>query len=218
MKKKRSKVTVVDYGIGNLLSVIRGLEKCGTDVILTDSADLIANADRLILPGVGAFYNGMAALHERMLIEPISIFSEKNRPFLGICLGMQMMLDTSEEYGKHEGLGLIPGEVVTIPNTRENGYSHKIPHIGWNNLLYSSEQTNWKGTILEKIEPNQSVYFVHSFVAKPFENRHILANCDYNGRLLTAVVCSENMYGCQFHPEKSGPIGLKILENFCHVS
>ena len=217
MKKGASKVTVIDYGVGNLLSVIRGLEKCGANVILTDSPDLIADADRLVLPGVGAFADGIAGLHERMLFDPIKTFSEKNRPFMGICLGMQMMLDTSYEFGEHKGLGLIPGKVVPIPIANVDGSPHKIPHIGWSGLLHRSAETTWGGTILEEIKPKSPVYFVHSFVAKPTQKRHIIANCDYNGRRLTSIICSDNLYGCQFHPEKSGSVGLKILKNFCDV-
>tara|TARA_Y100001935_G_C17310048_1_gene515206 strand:+ start:2154 stop:2807 length:654 start_codon:yes stop_codon:yes gene_type:complete len=217
MKKSKLKVTVIDYGVGNLLSVIKALEKCGADVILTDSPDLIKNAERLLLPGVGAFADGMRGLEDRNLIDPIKTFSEKNRPFMGICLGMQMMLSVSDEFGEHKGLDLIPGKVTQIPTNKPDGSIHKIPHIGWNELIPFSDENSWKKTILNNIEPKSSVYFLHSFVANPIKNEHVLANCNYNGIFLTSIIHSRNMYGCQFHPEKSGPVGLKILNNFCNV-
>ena len=159
----------------------------------------------------------MAGLKERKLINPIKTFSEKNRPFMGICLGMQMMLSTSDEFGKHKGLDLIPGKVVQIPMNQSDGSLHKIPHIGWNELIPPSDGKSWGKTILKDIKPKSPVYFLHSFVANPIKNEHVLANCDYNGIILTSIIYSGNIYGCQFHPEKSGPVGLKILNNFCNV-
>ncbi len=218
MINKSARVTIVDYGVGNLLSVVRALEKCGANALLTNDAKSIIEANRLILPGVGAFSKGMEGLIKRELIEPIKIFSTKERPFLGICLGMQMMFERSNEFGSHLGLGFIPGEVVAIPSTTITGELHKIPHIGWNGLLYPTITTDWNNTILKSVRQFDSVYFVHSFAANPTHEENLLANCKYNGRVLSSVVQSDNMYGCQFHPEKSGPIGLKILENFCfHV-
>ena len=129
-----------------ILSVSRALEHCGAEVVLTDSPQAIVQADYLVLPGVGAFANGMDGLHTRGLIEPIQNFASKGRPFLGICLGMQMMLETSEEFGNHQGLGLIPGKVAAISNTSIDGNPHKIPHIGWNTLLKPTEKKN--GNIL----------------------------------------------------------------------
>jgi imidazole glycerol-phosphate synthase subunit HisH len=217
MRKQAPNVTVIDYGIGNLLSITRGLEKCGANVVVTNSPDLIANADRLLLPGVGSFSKGMSELHKRNLVDPIKIFSEKKRPFMGICLGMQMMLSTSEEFGKHKGLNLIPGNVVSIPKTKKDGSTHKIPHIGWNELHCSDSTENCKNAILKGIKQKKLVYFVHSFMVNPDQKKHIVASCDYNGRKLTSIICSDNLYGCQFHPEKSGLVGLKILENFCSI-
>ncbi|WP_279384302.1 imidazole glycerol phosphate synthase subunit HisH [Geotalea toluenoxydans] len=140
-----SRVTVIDYGIGNLLSVARAFEHCGANVELTDDARKIADADYLVLPGVGAFADGMSGLVERGLIEPIKKFAAKERPFLGICLGMQMMLDQSEEYGANEGLGLIPGKVVAIPAVGVDGSPHKIPHIGWNEIYIFGYFLGWHG-------------------------------------------------------------------------
>ena len=127
----KPQVTVIDYGVGNLFSVTKALERVGAEVVLSAAAADIANAQRLVLPGVGAFADGMRGLAERGLIEPIKTFAASGRPFLGICLGMQMMLDSSEEFGNHQGLGLIPGRVVAVPSVGSSGQAHKIPHIGW---------------------------------------------------------------------------------------
>lgn len=206
-------VTVVDYGIGNLLSVARAFEHCGASVVLTADAAKIADADYLILPGVGAFADGMAGLNERGLVDPIKEFVAKERPFLGICLGMQMMLDESEEFGANGGLGLIPGKVVAIPAVGSDGAAHKIPHIGWNEIC-APESISWEGTILKDTIPLSSFYFVHSFAAVPTQHDHRLADCYYNGQLIAAAIRTNNIYGCQFHPEKSSSDGLHIIKSF----
>ena len=206
-------VTVIDYGIGNLLSVTRAIEHCGATVVLTDDARKIADADYLVLPGVGAFTDGMAGLTERGLVEPIKVFATKERPFMGICLGMQLMLDESEEFGAHEGLGLVPGKVVAIPPVGNDGLPHKIPHIGWNEI-YVPEGIIWEGSILANTRESSSFYFVHSFTAKPALHEHRLADCYYDGQVIAAAIRKDNLYGCQFHPEKSGLAGLSILKTF----
>ena len=166
------------------------------------------------MPGVGAFADGMKELKRKNLLEPVLHFVSKDRPFLGICLGMQMMLDISEEFGVHKGLGLISGKVTMIPQTGLNGNSHKIPHIGWNGLQMPDSRKSWKGTILEGIEPGKFVYFVHSYAVVPENNIDELAYCRYNGLHLGAAINSGNAYGCQFHPEKSGEVGTRIIRNF----
>lgn len=210
----RPAATVIDYGIGNLLSACRALDHCGAEVRVTTEASAVERADRLVLPGVGAFADGMAGLSAGGFIDPIRNYARNGRPFLGICLGMQMMLDASEEFGTHEGLGLIPGNVVAIPDTGADGRPHKIPHIGWNEILPHSPQADWKGTILEGLESETSVYFVHSFMSMPANPGDRLADCVYDGRRLPAAIRSGLLYGCQFHPEKSGMSGLRILRNF----
>jgi glutamine amidotransferase len=207
-------VVVVDYGVGNLLSVTRALDHVGAEVVQTSRPAKIEAADRVLLPGVGAFGDGMAGLAERRLVEPIKRFAERERPFLGICLGMQMMLQESQEFGRHAGLGLIPGKVVAVPPTGADGAPHKIPHIGWNRLQPAADGNGWDDTILAGLPANAAGYFVHSFMAAPAAPRHRLADCDYDGRAITAAIARGHLYGCQFHPEKSGPVGLKILENF----
>ena len=210
-------VTVIDYGMGNLLSVIRAFEHCGATVQVTASAEDIASAKRLVLPGVGAFADGMAELRSRGLIEAIVKYAAANRPFLGICLGMQMMVEQGEEFGTHAGLKLIPGKVVEIERTKIDGTPHKIPHIGWNELKLPSEKHSWSGTIMERVIPGSSAYFVHSFTARPASDQYRLADCLYNGRVIAAVIRSGNLYGTQFHPEKSAEVGLKILKNFLRI-
>jgi len=211
------KITVIDYGTGNLLSVIRAFEYWGTEVLITNSPRLIESSERLVLPGVGAFSAGMAGLNERGLIKPIQTFIESGRPFLGICLGMQLMLEGSEEFGVYEGLGLIPGKVVPIPSTGTNGKPHKIPHIGWNYLQLPLQRTSWDNTILKDLMYGRFVYFVHSYAVSPTYEEHTLANTFYDGYQICAVIKMNNIYGCQFHPEKSGPIGLKIIKNFLEL-
>lgn len=208
------KVTVIDYGMGNLLSVTRAFEHCGAEVKLTGSPDEVKSAEFLVLPGVGAFADGMRELEKRKLIPAIRNFVEKERPFLGICLGMQMLMEQSEEFGRHKGLGFIPGRVERIPDTAVNHKPHKIPHIGWNELRKPSLSTDWNDTPLCDVEPGESVYFVHSYTAVPQNESDRLADCLYNGRRISAAVRSGKIYGCQFHPEKSGPVGLRIIQAF----
>jgi glutamine amidotransferase len=210
-------VTVVDYGMGNVGSVLRALSACGATPTLTGAPEEVASAPRLVLPGVGAFADGMEELRRRGLVEPIRSFARSRRPFLGICLGMQMMLSTGEEFGVVAGLGLIGGNVQAIPRNGRNGEPRKIPHIGWNRIVASGSAEDWRGTILDGVGPDAAVYFVHSYAAVPDAPGHLLAHCDYDGCLIAAVVRSGSLYGCQFHPEKSGEVGLRILRNFLNA-
>lgn len=207
-------VTVIDYGMGNLFSVSRAFEHCGAEVIVTDAPERIASADRLVLPGVGAFADGMAGLHGNHLVEPILDFCRRGRPFLGICLGMQMMMEYSEEFGVHKGLGLIPGGVLPIQATGADGRLHKIPHIGWNVLLLPRGRSGWDHTPLQHVAPDSSVYFVHSFAAAPKDPAHLLAECSYDGVPVTAAIGKDMLFGCQFHPEKSARNGLQVIRDF----
>lgn len=207
-------VTIVDYGMGNLFSVQRAFEHCGAEVKLSSDPAEIASADRLVLPGVGAFADGMAGLRERGLIEPIREYAAKERPFLGICLGMQMMMDIGEEFGHHEGLGLIGGKVVQISTTTTAGEPLKIPLIGWNALEVPQSRDSWEHTILQGTAPHSYLYFVHSYAAVPTQPEHLLAITRYGGHDITAAISSGYVYGCQFHPERSGETGLRIVEAF----
>jgi imidazole glycerol-phosphate synthase subunit HisH len=206
--------TVIDYGVGNLLSVSRAIEHVGGSVHLTDSAAAVDAAERLILPGVGAFADGMKGLAERGVIDAIKRYGASGRPLLGICLGMQLLFEVGEEFGRHEGLGLIPGRVAAIPASGVDGKPHKIPHIGWNQLAMPASRSSWEGSVLAQVPPLQAVYFVHSYTGIPSHPADRLADTYYNGQLISAAVARERIYGCQFHPEKSGEAGLRILRQF----
>ena len=207
-------VTVIDYGLGNIFSIANALSYCGSEMLFTSSANEVVNAKGIILPGVGAFKDGMNGLRKKGLINALKEFAQSDRPFLGICLGMQMMLDVSEEFGEHEGLGMISGRIVPIPKTSEDGLPHKIPHIGWNCIEKLKGGRSWEETILKNISPKTEFYFIHSFTAVPHNEEYRLADTFYNGIKLSAVIAKGNLYGCQFHPEKSGEAGLKIIRNF----
>ena len=207
------KVTLVDYGIGNLYSVRRALECVGADVLLSSNPMEIEAAERLVLPGVGAFEDGMAGLTGRGLVDPVRRHAASGRPLMGICLGMQMLASVSEEFGLNTGLGLIPGRVTAISGTTTEGLRQKIPHVGWSALLPSAA-VRWEGTALADTAPGSSVYLVHSFQMVPDEPVHRLAEYEYGGHRITAAVGSGRIIGCQFHPEKSGPVGLDILRRF----
>ena len=208
------RVTVIDYGVGNLLSVQRGLEQCGAHVTLTSDAEQILSASRIVLPGVGAFQNGMQALEQLGLIEVIQEIANRKIPLLGICLGMQLLLTESEEFGLTKGLGLIPGRVIPVPTHALNGETQKIPHIGWSSLQYSNIEKKWDGSVLHDNQPGSAAYFVHSFMAIPDLGEHRVADCVYGGHRVPAVIACNQISGCQFHPEKSGEVGLKVLRRF----
>ncbi|MGO9514280.1 MAG: imidazole glycerol phosphate synthase subunit HisH [Steroidobacteraceae bacterium] len=208
-------VAVMDYGVGNLLSVRRALEYCGATVTVTADRDALMSAPKVILPGVGAFANAMTELRNRGLDGVAREVAAAGIPLLGICLGMQMLLDESEEFGVTTGLGLIPGRVVPVPSTTAAGDPHKIPHIGWNALVLPQPGgASWDHTVLRYVKPGEAVYFVHSFMANPADPGHRIAECLYGDRPISAVIGRGNVLGCQFHPEKSGEVGLKILRAF----
>ena len=209
-----SSVVVVNYGMGNTKSVIRGLEQAGSAAVLSDNPDEIRKADRVVLPGVGAVKYGMEELHQRDLGPALQDFVNTGRPLLGICLGMQMLFDQSDEYGNHPGLGFIPGRVVKIPKQKSCTVKRKIPHIGWSALRYPEHRQNWKNSLLESTDEGDFFYFVHSFMAVPDDNEHILAQCDYDDLTISASVKKDNITGFQFHPEKSAESGLKLLSHF----
>ncbi len=207
-------VTVIDYGVGNLLSVSRALEHCGAKVTVTADPKSILSARRVVLPGVGAFADGMVALKANSLDTVVRHVAAKGTPLLGICLGMQLLFDESEEFGATTGLGLIPGRVVNIPSITATGELQKIPHIGWNELVLPDQHMSWQGGLFTDILLGDAVYFVHSFMAVPASHLHRLADCTYGGVSISAAVQRDNVVGCQFHPEKSGEVGLKLLRRF----
>ena len=208
-------VAIIDYGMGNLFSVRRAFEHCGASVIISDDPKVLLRTQRLVLPGVGAFADGMRGLIERKLDKTILAFVDSGRPLLGICLGMQMLASVSEEFGKHKGLNIIPGRVMPIPKTTIEEKPHKIPHIGWSSLLLpDSLSSRWERSILKGLTPGDAVYLIHSFAVYPDDDGHRLADCSYNGRTISSAIQKNNVYGTQFHPEKSGSVGLSIIHNF----
>ena len=206
------RISIIDYGSGNLHSVIKAFQQLGALVKVTSDPGDVARAERLVLPGVGAFEDGMAGLDKRGLISGIQDYFSTERPFLGICLGMQMLLTESEEFGLKPGMGVIPGRVTEIPV--QKGY--KVPHIGWSRIQPRPEES-WSGSILEDVVPGTRVYFVHSFSAQPAQEEHRLADTMYGNYRISAAIQRGQVVGCQFHPEKSGPLGLKILERFLRL-
>ena len=167
-----------------------------------------------MLPGVGAFTDGMLELKARGFDDLVKNFTLTERPFLGICVGAQMLFDVGEEFGDHPGLGLIPGRVVPVPQIDASGKQHRIPHIGWSALEKPATRSSWKDTILNRIEPLEPMYFVHSFAPAPTNEEHRLADTYYNGVRICAAVARGSIYGCQFHPERSAQQGLNILSAF----
>lgn len=209
----KSRVVIVDYGVGNLYSVQRAVEVSGnSEVLISGEADEIASADKIILPGVGAFKDGINELQDRGLIEVLSLVAEAGKPILGICLGMQLMATSSEEFGMHKGLNLIPGNVVKIPNKSTDGKRLKVPYVGWAPLNVGGKQ-RVTDTCIDRIG-REAVYLVHSFQFVPENLDHQLATYNYGGHHITAAVQYRNITGLQFHPEKSGHIGIKIMRDF----
>lgn len=211
------KVTVIDYGLSNLRSVQNAFAHCGAETMLTSSPADVRAAEALVLPGVGAFRDGMAGLERLGLVEVIRQKATEGTPLLGICLGMQMLFDASEEFGTYSGLGLIPGRVVKIPDTDLQGHPQKVPHISWDPLFPAGGRTDFSGTVLAGVTPGQECYFIHSYEAKPSHEEDRLADTRYGGRSVCAVAAHGAVVGCQFHPEKSGPVGLSIISQFLNI-
>ena len=201
-------IAIVDYGVGNLFSLTSSFAAIGAEVTVTADPAALKAADKILLPGVGAFEDAAKKLRQTGLDTVVKELAAGGKPLMGICLGMQLLFDKSYEYGKHEGLGLIPGKVIPISNAIPAGL--KIPHIGWNALHFHRECP-----IFKEINEGDCVYFVHSFYASDCADTTV-ATAEY-GAPLTAAVAKDNVYGCQFHPEKSGAVGLKILKAFAEL-
>lgn len=201
-------IAIIDYDAGNIKSVEKAVILLGEDAVLTRDADTILSADGVILPGVGAFGDAMGKLHAYGLVDVIRKVVEKNIPFLGICLGLQLMFESSEESPGVEGLHLLDGKILKIPA----GDGLKIPHIGWNNLSFPNQGRLFKG-----VQEDSFVYFVHSYYLKAADESIVKAATEY-GTLIHASVEKGNIFACQFHPEKSSEVGLKILQNFIDIT
>lgn len=209
-------VVVVDYGIGNVFSVCNALRQVGAQPQLTRDIPTILGAERVILPGVGAFARAMDALRAYGLDEVLGRYVESGRPFLGICIGMQVLMDYSSEFGQHSGLGFIAGHVERIPNVGTNGEPLHVPHISWGKIMPAStiSEGDWQSSPLAGDDGAQDFYFVHSYHAKPDDKSHLLSVVDHGGNKVTAAVRKGNVTGVQFHPERSGQAGLQLLQRF----
>ena len=208
-------IAVIDYGMGNLRSVQKALEFVGAKAIVTHDPDLILNADSVVLPGVGAFKDCMANLKELKLIEPIRKFIDGGKPFLGICLGLQVLFEESEEYGPVDGLGVLPGKVVKFTGVEadsKKGSSLKIPHMGWNQIKVKKDSPLFEG-----VGDAPYFYFVHSYYVVP-KNSEIIATVTHYGVEFVSGIQHNNIYAFQFHPEKSQTLGLSILERFSNLN
>lgn len=201
-------IAIIDYGVGNLFSLKSSLAEIGAEAVVTSDEKVIAECDRIILPGVGAFEDAARKLRESGMAEVVKKEAAAGKSLLGICLGMQLMFDKGYEYGEHEGLGLIHGNVRPIADVIPEGY--KIPHIGWNLLKFTK-----KSPLFKYIKEGDYVYFVHSYYAADCDES-VIATTEY-GADLTAAAANGNVYGCQFHPEKSGKVGMKILKAFVEL-
>ncbi len=202
-------IAIVDYGVGNLFSLKSSLAFIGADAVVTSDEEILRSADKIILPGVGAFGDAADKLRECGLGKVVKDEAAKGKPIMGICLGMQLLLDKGFEYGEHEGLGLIKGEIRPISDVIPAGL--KIPHIGWNALRFGEN----KHPLFKYLKEGDCVYFVHSYYGAKCEES-VIATAEY-GAMLTAAVAKDNVMGCQFHPEKSGEAGLNILRAFCEL-
>lgn len=204
-------IAMVDYGVGNLFSLSSSFRSIGADILVTSDPEAIRSAEKIVLPGVGAFGDAAELLRQSGLDQVIVEEAANGKPLLGICLGMQLLLERSFEYGEHKGLGLIPGDVVPMAPVVPEGY--KVPHIGWNALHFPKDKP--VSPLFRYIKEGDCVYFVHSYYGSNCDES-VIATAEYGPELTAAVACG-NVYGTQFHPEKSGAVGLNILRAFCEL-
>lgn len=205
----KSYTGIVDYGVGNLRSVFNAIKAVGGEPVLSDSADVLLDCDRLVLPGVGAFPHGMAELQKRGLGDVIKKFARDGRPILGICLGMQLLALKSYEFGETKGLGLAHGEISLLRPTNTDQIL-RLPHVAWKQLRRTKNEVDW---LFDNVNPEAKFYFIHSY-AMSYDSENVVATSEHDGVPFGAVLRAENVVGTQFHPEKSGPEGLKIIRNF----
>jgi len=205
-----TRVTVVDYGLGNLFSVARAFRAAGAEVELTSDPGAVRSAERLVLPGVGAFRDGMIGLRARDLVGPVVEFVRSGRPLMGICLGMQLLMTEGTEFGDTSGLGLVAGRVVTF-GADGRPVTGKIPHVGWSKLAPAGR---WAGSMLDRIEPGSSVYFSHSYFPAPTDPAVVLATASHAGIDFCSFIRRDNIQASQFHPDMSGAVGLAIIRTF----
>jgi len=205
------RIAIIDYGMGNLHSVAKAFEYVGATVRVVDSPDGLHQVGRVVLPGVGAFSHGATELKRRGFWDALLEHSEKGQPLLGICLGMQLLFDSSTEFGLNPGLGVVAGQVVPIEGRTVDGRKRRVPHVGWDSIEKAPGGAKWAGTPLEGMAQRVDVYFVHSYAAVPTNRTIRVADCHYDGFCISAAIQQEHVVGLQFHPEKSGKVGLRIL-------
>lgn len=212
----RLQVAVIDYGMGNLFSVERACEHAGLNAVITADKSIIMNSDGIILPGVGAFGDAMDSLEKKDLILPLKDFVKEGKPLMAICLGMQLLMSESEEFGHHKGLSIIEGSVVRFPAKNREGGKIKVPHVGWNRIFQpsSEDRTYWNESPLKNIMSGEFMYFVHSYYAVPSDKRAVLSTTTYEGTQFCSGIHRRNVFACQYHPEKSAAEGIKIYENW----
>lgn len=209
----KKKVVIIDYGHGNLYSINQACVHVGYSPIISSRAEDILSADSLILPGVGAFKVAMEELKGQALIEPIKEFVQKGNHLMGVCLGMQLLFDESEEFGNHLGLGFVKGKIKRFPKTI-NDLKVRIPHIGWNKLFLDNYSENWDNSPLKDVTDHDFMYFIHSYYGQPADESNILSMTNYQELNFCSSVRKDNIFGFQFHPEKSSEKGLSIYKNF----
>lgn len=208
-------VAIVDYGMGNLFNVLRACDAVGLPARISSDPDEVERASAIILPGVGAFGDAMTELRGRGLDEAIGRSVAAGRPFFGVCLGLQLMMETSSEFGAHTGLGLVAGDVVRFDAPRHDGETLKVPQVGWNAVRRPTNRSaGWAGTPLEAIIDGTPMYFVHSFYVRPAEPEVIVATTRYGDTEFCSSIARANLFGSQFHPERSGPAGLQMYRTF----
>ena len=218
----RPRAVIVDYGMGNLFSARQAAERAGLDAVISAAREEVLAADAVVLPGMGAFGDAMAALRELALVEALQSVAVSGRPIMGVCLGMQLLMTRSFEFGEHEGLGLVPGEVRRLSQPLGmDGRRLKVPHVGWNRIhrplshgAVSGSSNRWIGTPLEELSDGEYMYFVHSYHVTPADSHHVLSVSRFGDVEFCSTLIEDNIFGTQFHPERSGPEGLKIYENF----
>ena len=212
---RNSSVVIVDYGSGNLESIQQALREIKVESEVTKDKSKIRKASKLILPGVGAFPSAMKKLMDQELVESIQEFAQSGKPLLGICLGMQLLMDSSQEFTLTKGLGFIQGDVTQLSDKPIGHKNRRIPNVGWYEVKNTKE--NLKGSILEGLRAKDSFYFVHSFVCNTSNESDVFGKTSFGSSFFCSVVVKENLSGVQFHPEKSGKSGLRILENFANL-
>lgn len=208
-----SQVAIVDYGMGNLFSVQRACEYVGLSAVITSSKEVVRSAPAVILPGVGAFGDAMEALQRLDLVGPLRDLAGAGTLLVGICLGMQLLMDESQEFGRHAGLGIIPGDVVRLEGATEQDRAIKVPQVGWNRVLRAGDAWAWEASLLDRLPDGVGMYFVHSFYVRPADPSVVVSVTRYGATTFCSSLQRNNVFACQYHPERSGPQGLQVYRN-----